>query len=142
MPSTSGQRRSLVEQYYHAVDWTKWKDVRKVLTVYENVLSQLEDLTENDVEWAANQFKSLRKWIERDGYKYQDGKLTPVGKHHALEDISDTIADFDLPELHRQIERVKSAVEDDPSLAIELGAVTLISDASCFILLVNSVCWK
>lgn len=129
VPSTSGQRRSLVEQYYHAVDWTKWKDVRKVLTVYENVLSQLEDLTENDVEWAANQFKSLRKWIERDGYKYQDGKLIPVGKHHALEDISDTTADFDLPELHRQIERIKSAVEDDPGLAI--GTAKELVETTC-----------
>jgi hypothetical protein len=43
-PRTSGQRRSFVEKYYHSVDWTKWRDVRKVLTVYENVLSHLETL--------------------------------------------------------------------------------------------------
>ena len=67
---------------------------------------------------AQNTFKSLKKWIERDGYQYQDGKLIPVGKHHALEDIADAVADFDLPELHRQVERIKSAIEDDPGLAI------------------------
>ncbi len=40
-PPVSGQRRSLVEQYYHAIDFTKWIDVRKFLTVYENVLMNL-----------------------------------------------------------------------------------------------------
>src|SRR4051812_43047896 len=62
-----GQRRSLVEQYYHAVDWSKWSHVRKVLTVYENVLIRLEDLAENGQEWAQNLLKALKKWIERDG---------------------------------------------------------------------------
>lgn len=117
-PNTSGQRRSLVEQYYHAIDWTRWADVRKFLTVYENVLASLEDHAENGQEWAANAFKSLKKWIERDGFSYATGKLTAVGKHHALEHISDAVRPFDLPELHRQIQRMQAAVEDDPALAI------------------------
>lgn len=117
-PPVTGQRRSLVEQYYHAVDWTQWKDVRKVLTVYENVLASLEDEAENGAEWAANSFKSLKKWIERDWFRYEKGKITAVGKHNGLENISDTVAAFDLPELHRQIQRMQLAVEDDPSLAI------------------------
>ena len=117
-PPVGGQRRSLVEQYYHAVDWSKWSDVRKVLTVYENVLANLEDQAENGTEWAANTFKSLKKWIERDGFRYENGKLNPVGKHHGLEHIADAVVSFDLPELHRQIQRMQSAVEDDPGLAI------------------------
>jgi hypothetical protein len=117
-PNTSGQRRSLVEQYYHAIDWTRWADVRKFLTVYENVLASLEDHAENGQEWAASAFKSLKKWIERDGFSYATGKLTAVGKHHTLDHISDAVRPFDLPELHRQIQRMQSAVEDDPALAI------------------------
>jgi hypothetical protein len=69
-------------------------------------------------EWASRTFHSLQKWLERDGYKYQDGKLVPVGKDHVLTDISDTASRFDMPELDRQIERMKSAIDDDPSLAI------------------------
>jgi Abortive infection C-terminus len=118
VPPVTGQRRALVEQYYHAVDWSKWSDVRKVLTVYENVLSSLEDYAENGQEWAEKSFKSLKKWIERDGFKYEAGKLTPVGKHHGLEHIADAVAELDLPELHRQIARMQAAVEDDPGLAI------------------------
>ena len=30
VPNVTGQRRYLVEQYYHAVDWAKWADVRKI----------------------------------------------------------------------------------------------------------------
>lgn len=126
-PPTSGARRSLVEQYYHAVDWTKWKDVRKILTVYENVLSNLEGFSEN--EWANKKFRSLRNWIERDGYKYNSGRLVPVGKNQTLEDISLTTSHLDMPELHRQIERMKSAVEDDPGLAI--GTAKEVVETTC-----------
>jgi hypothetical protein len=42
-PPCSGARRSLVEQYYRAVDFTEWKDVRKILRVYEAVLAKLEE---------------------------------------------------------------------------------------------------
>lgn len=122
VPTESGERRCLVEQYYHSIDWSKWADVRKVLTVYESVLSTLEDAAEAEFgfvnEYAKKHFPLLKKWIERDGFKYEAGKLTPVGKHHGLEHISDAVAKLDLPELHRQIERMRSAVEDDPGLAI------------------------
>ena len=117
-PNVTGQRRSLVEQYYHAVDWTKWADVRKIMTVYENVLASLEDLTENDNEWGKNSFKSLKKWIEKDGFSYSGGKLHAVGKHPGLKHFTDAVSEFDLPVLHRQIQRMQSAVEDDPGLAI------------------------
>lgn len=127
-PSTSGERRSLVEKYYHSVDWTKWKDVRKVLTVYENVLSNLEDFRETN-ELADQTFRSLLKWIEKDGYKYDDGRLVSIGKHQILEVISDTTSHFDMPELHRQIERMKFAVEDDPGLAI--GTAKEIVETTC-----------
>jgi hypothetical protein len=129
IPSTSGERRSLVEKYYHSVDWTKWNDVRKILTVYENVLSHLEGLVESGVEGAVNSLRSLRKWIERDGYKYNYGKLVAIGKYPTLEDISDTTYNFDIPELHRQIERMKSAVEDDPGLAI--GTAKELVETTC-----------
>ena len=37
-PPVSGARRSLVEQYYHSVNWTDWRDVKKVLQVFESIL--------------------------------------------------------------------------------------------------------
>jgi hypothetical protein len=40
-PPTSGERRSLVEQYYHKMDWSNWRDVRKFLKLYANIISEL-----------------------------------------------------------------------------------------------------
>lgn len=120
VPTVTGQRRTLVEQYYHAIDWSKWSDVRKFITVYENVLAELEDRAFDALgsDWAASAFNALKKWIEKDGFQYDKGRLIPIGKHHGLNHITDTIKSLDLPELHRQIERIQNAIEDDPSLAI------------------------
>jgi hypothetical protein len=117
-PNVSGQRRGMVEQYYHAIDWTRWADVRKFLNVYENVLSELEDHAENDQEWAAKALKSLRRWIERDGFKYTNGKLDRTDSRPGLTHIADAAGALDLPELHRQIQRLQSSLEHDPGLAI------------------------
>lgn len=128
-PPTSGQRRSLVEQYYHTVDWTKWSDVRKVLTVYENVLNHLEEQDELGHEWARNTFHSLKKWIEKDGFSYSDSRLTSTGRHQVLDDMTEQTREFDMPELHRQIERMRNSVEDDPGLAI--GTTKEVVETTC-----------
>lgn len=118
VPNVGGQRRTLVEQYYHSIDWSRWADVRKFLFVYENVLASLEERAGAEEEWADQMFKFLLKWIERDGFSYAGSRLTPLGKHYGLEHMSDAVGALDLPELHRQIQRMTAAVEDDPGLAI------------------------
>lgn len=133
-PSTSGQRRSLVEQYYHTVDWTKWQDVRRVLRVYENVLAHLESQAESGSgydggQWAKDTFASLRKWIERDGFVYSDGKLIARGDVVQLPDVHDAAMRFDAPELQRQVARMRDAVDDDPALAI--GTAKELVETTC-----------
>jgi hypothetical protein len=117
-PKVGGARRSLVEQYYHSLDWTKWADVRKFITVYENVLTHLEDLADGNQEWAVKTFGSLKRWIERDGYSYTNGRLNRIGSKPALEQISHAAGALDLPELQRQIHRLNTSLETDPGLAI------------------------
>lgn len=131
VPKTSGQRRSLVEQYYHTINWTKWPDIQKVLTVYENVLSHLEEDFKNpfDAEWTQKTFNSLKKWIEKDGFKYKKGQLIPVNKNKALQDIENVAVKFDAPQLHRQITRMQNAVENDTDLA--LGTAKELIETTC-----------
>lgn len=124
-PQVGGQRRTLVEQYYCTLDFTKWRDVRKFLAVYEAVLQELEDHAEdttttwwNDSEAAKRSLKTLKRRIERDGFQYTDGKIIPVQNVRELESVADVAGQFDAPELHRQINRIKESVEDDPRLAI------------------------
>lgn len=133
-PSCSGQRRSLVEKYYHSIDWKKWSDVRKVLIIYENVLATLEEQVDSDNPFISNEevksrFPWLKKWIEKDGIKYADGKLIPVGSNQALQEMADTTAKFDAPELNRQIERMQNSIRDDPGLAI--GTAKELVETTC-----------
>lgn len=123
VPKESGQRRSLVEQYYHTVDWTSWSDVRKVLTVYENVLIHLEETSQESStfdsdNWAEKEFKKLNKWIEKDGFKYSNEKITAIGRNKQIEEVFEATSTFDLPELHRQIERIRNSIDTDPGLSI------------------------
>lgn len=132
-PQVGGQRRTLVEQYYHTLNFTKWADVRKFLAVYQTVLDELEDQTERafgvEDAYSVRTFAGLRKWIERDGFRYQDGKLTPVHDVRQLDQVVDVAQGFDAPELHRQIERIRTSVETDPRLAI--GSAKELVETTC-----------
>jgi hypothetical protein len=39
IPAVSGERRTLIEQYYATVNWTSARDVGRVLQVYETILT-------------------------------------------------------------------------------------------------------
>jgi len=117
-PGVGGQRRSLVEQYYKTIDWNSWTDIRKFITVYENVLTNLEDRAEAEDEYAAKTFSSLRRWIERDGFSYAEGRVSRVGSKASLENIAAAAGTLDVPELQRQIARLQTAIDNDPALAI------------------------
>lgn len=134
VPPESGQRRSLVEQYYHTIDWTQWRDVKRVLKLYANVLAGLEDQAVSNRGFdggkqARGTFESLKKWIERDGFIYSSGRLIARGDVVQLPDVHEASMQFDAPELRRQVERMRNAVDDDPTLAI--GTAKELIETTC-----------
>ena len=130
-PNCSGERRTLVEKYYRAVDFTSWKDVRRILKVYENTLAQLEHRIANtwNPEDAKREFEALKKWLARDGFQYENGRILHAGQVASLPTVHEAAAAFDVPELHRQLERLRTAVEDDPALAI--GTAKELIETTC-----------
>lgn len=128
-PGIGGQRRTLVEQYYHTIDWEKLSDVRKFVAVYESVLNTVEELEQQGQDWAAKTFRTLKKLIERDGFVYQEGQLATSAKNHGLEQITEAVRGLDLPELQRQVQRMQAAVESDPALAI--GTAKELVESTC-----------
>ena len=66
-PTSSGQRRTLVHQYYHSIDWSKWADVRKFIQLYENILNDLELKMEDDEygPWVGNTFSGWETLLVR-----------------------------------------------------------------------------
>lgn len=106
----SGQRRSLVEQYYAAIDLSNPQDVKRLLAVLEDILIEIPE------EYAASRDKLL-SYLKRDGFDYVDKRLVSQKLEHAALKV---IAGEDIDTEHLQVylSRMASAVSDDPSLAI------------------------
>lgn len=133
-PPVTGQRRSLVEKYYHSIDWASWPDVQKILAVFESVLVKLEQQQSGfspliTIQWAEKDYRNLKKWLEKDGFIYTNGKLIAAGKDPGLRLVVDTTIGLDAPGLHRQIERLQGSVDDDPDLAI--GTAKELIETTC-----------
>jgi hypothetical protein len=71
IPSTSGQRRTLVEQYYASLDLSKREDVHKLLKVYESVLDSAADTTPDAAA-------RLAKSLEKDGFAYRNREIVTL----------------------------------------------------------------
>ena len=84
-PPESGQRRSLVEQYYRSLDFSSPSDARKLLAAYESILNtalvQASDsfLGKDYEEQARKRVEQLAGWLKRDGFKFENGRITPSG---------------------------------------------------------------
>jgi Abortive infection C-terminus len=134
-PTCAGARRSFVEMYYHTLDFTQWNDVRKVVQVYENVLARLEVDIQSpkgrwiDAEAPKRQLSTLTKCLEKDGFKHENGRLLQRGHSVGLPTVSAAAAALDVPELHRQLNRLTSAANDDPALAI--GTAKELVETTC-----------
>ncbi len=115
----SGQRRSQVAQYYASVDWTNSKQVRQVLNVYSDILS---DLTSSTDTWNADISQTwidkLTKVLLKDGYQFDNGKISIVGQVASFDDLENATDLLDKGHFQEYIERIKKSVDQDPGLAI------------------------
>jgi hypothetical protein len=130
-PPFNGQRRILVEQHYCTLDFTNWEDIQKLLDVFGSVLADAEDEIERYAPGPSQQavrdsFDKLTRALRHDGFEYRDGKV--VARGHAP-DVARVAAHLDLPELHRQIDRMRTAVDGDPRLAI--GTAKELVETTC-----------
>jgi hypothetical protein len=121
-PPVGGQRRTLVEQYYHTLDFSRWDDVKKLLVVYEGVLDDLEDALLSNDQYRRDQAKrdkeSLLRLLRRDGFEWSNGHLVPPADLIGVSGLHDAVAALDAPELNRQVSRLRDSVNEDPGLAI------------------------
>lgn len=130
-PQVSGQRRTLVERYYHRVNWTDTRDVQKVLRLFEDLLSELSSGVDAHPEWAQGRERlaKLHRLLRRDGYELRDGRLVRGGALPQLGQVIEVAAHLDAPELVRLTARLHSAVDSDPELAI--GTAKELVESAC-----------
>lgn len=122
-PPCGGARRSLVEQYYHTLNFTNAGDVKRVLRVFEAVLQNIDHNLQHPGQYADKSILErerlkLTSLLKRDGWEYIDGELQPKAGKLAFADLEQHVARFDLDHIRREIERLKQSVETDPAQAI------------------------
>jgi hypothetical protein len=126
-PPVSGDRRSLVEQYYHAVNWADWRDVKKVFQAYEGVLARAQEKEKLNgasigLSYRADAerlgLKRMTDSLRRDGLNVLNGRIVTGTGMPSLDDIKETAAAFDAQHLVEQIRRIEQSVDTDPALAI------------------------
>lgn len=107
-PHVQGQRRTLVEQYYAGITWDSPRDVRKVLSVLEEIL-----------EWSepSEQMEHLVRCLERDGYVYENGRLRPTAPI-GLDAIGSALDPADRQLLDDHLRRIGDNLDEDPALAV------------------------
>jgi hypothetical protein len=110
-PNLSGVRRSLVEQYYASLDLTNWNDVRKLLTVYENIL-------ESASQGNTASFSDLCKWLRKDGFEFANGRIVSLSRTASLSHVKHIAVEFSANYMSDQIARMEQSVETDPALAV------------------------
>lgn len=120
VPTDSGQRRSLVQQYYATMDFSKWEDVRKFLNVYADALLDLEQQFDStySAEYARRTHGTMVACLRKDGYEYRDGKIIASRIAPATSKLKEDAIKVDAPYLIQQIEHIENQIETDPRLAI------------------------
>lgn len=136
-PDLSGQRRTLVEQYYHTVNWTDWTQVKKVLQVFEVALLDADRLAKEPDDYYQKQrqadFDKMIWCLKRDGFQWTDGRIVAGGTLSLLNDVKITAEAFDATHMRDQIRRMEASVESDPALAI--GTAKEFVETCCKIIL-------
>ncbi len=119
----SGERRTLVEQYYRSVDWSSPSQVRRVLDAFELHLLRLQE------HGAKDQFEKLIRFLTRDKLLYKDDKIVFSTPEVVMDDLVDRELGLDVSQLRINIARIRDAVEEDPDLAI--GSSKELVEATC-----------
>ena len=108
-----GQRRGTFDRYTHGVDWSDSRQVRRILNVFEEILSWL-----HDNEFAEHRKVQLVRHLERDGFAVNDaGRISSSV-------LSTSTANLNLQGLREpaaimeHLDRIAAAMDSDVPVAI------------------------
>lgn len=115
----SGQRRSLVDEYYHAIDFTDWYQVKRLLNVYEEVLNCYQRALQAGESWPdKRRFDTLVRLLEKDGFRYQNWRIIPNANSVSTAQAKNIAQELNLDYIQTELGRIESFVDSDPCLAI------------------------
>jgi hypothetical protein len=115
----SGQRRGLVSNYYESINWTDSKHVKKILNVYADILQDISSKVDSGNQEVYNQsHDKLVKLLNRDGYQYENGKISTTGQVADFDYLQNATDLLDKGHFQEYINRIKKSINEDPGLAI------------------------
>lgn len=131
-PNVGGQRREMVERFYHSLDLSKWTDVKKLLHVFEMVLERLEEESGEfrpTREYSLKATANLTKWLQKDGFVYRNGKLISSRHIPSIPHLETIAVTADVPYILTQLKRIDDALDSDAWLAI--GTAKELVETTC-----------
>lgn len=126
-PHLSGQRRSRVEQYYANVDFGRVSDVRKVVAAFEEIVLQLRQhpYFRTDPEAREQHINKLLMRMQRDGFRYEDGKFVSDSFHANSPEIPSLVA-LTEESITEHVEKARGKIEAGDSAGAITNAYTLV----------------
>lgn len=120
----SGQRRSCADTYVHSLDLTIPSDRSKLARVVQTfvIRNEQSNLLSSEL-W--RQFNVL---LNRDGWKYEDGKFVPLGFVQEPM-LTNTTVQLDAEHIERDWQRALDKVESDPEGSIT--AIRSLLESTC-----------
>ncbi len=130
----SGQRRSLVEQYYASIDFRSVSDVRKAVAAYEELIVRLKARPSQATDpWTSAPEESIDSKncrellirMQRDSFRYEDSKFISDSLRANSLEISSLVA-LTEESIAEHVEKARAKMEaGDPAGAIT-NAYTLV----------------
>ena len=128
-PQVGGQRRTLVERYYGSLDLSLPSDVRRLLVAFEELIERLlrikarvdnPNLTQNTID-------TLLRRMERDGFRYENGRFTSDALHLKVVQTSSLIA-LSEESISEQVEKARTKIDAQDYSGAIASAYTLLEE--------------
>jgi hypothetical protein len=126
-PQVGGQRRSLVECYYANLDFSSAADVRKLVAVYEELIENLQQVSERNPESQNVTMNALLRRMERDGFRYQNGRFVSDALNAAIVHAP-SLVHLTEESIQEHIEKARQKVANGDSAGAIANAYTLVEE--------------
>lgn len=126
-PQVGGQRRSLVECYYANLDFSSAVDVKKLLTVYEEVIENLQQVAERNPESQNVTMNALLRRMERDGFRFENGRFVAADQNAAIVHAP-SLVQLTEDSIQEHVEKARQKIANGDSAGAIANTYTLVEE--------------
>lgn len=126
-PQVGGQRRSLVECYYANLDFSSATDVKKLLTVYGEVIENLQQVAERNPESQNVTMSALLRRVERDGFRLENGRFVAAGQNATIVHAP-SLVQLTEESIQEHVEKARQKIANGDSAGAIANTYTLVEE--------------